>query len=135
MGENKGMFDDWVENFKGDCSGFADLAQFIEDRESQAEDYIAAEADGNQTHNEAMKEVLKNAHHLEELSKIAKAAQKQAELAQKQADLAEAESKEAKKDAKTSKLISWVALAFSGVSAVAAVASAVIAFLSLKMPV
>lgn len=128
MGENKGMLDDWFENFKGDCSGFADLAQFIEDRESQAEDYIAAEAERNQTHNEAMKEVLKNAHHLEELSKIAKAAQKQA-------DLAEAESKEAKKDAKTSKLISWVALAFSGVSAVAAVASAVIAFLSLKMPV
>lgn len=128
MGENKGMFDDWSETFKGINAGFSDLAQSIEDMESQAEDYIAAEAENGQMRNNAMKEVLKNAHHLEELSKIAKAAQKQAELA-------EAESKEAKKDAKTSKLISWVALAFSGVSAVAAVASAVIAFLSLKMPV
>ena len=106
MGENKGMFDDWSETFKGINAGFSDLAQSIEDKESQAEDYIAAEAERNRTHNEAMKEVLKNAHHLEELSKIAKAAQKQAELAQKQADLAEAEARDSKKEARFSKIVS-----------------------------
>lgn len=111
MGENKGMFDDWSETFKGINAGFSDLAQSIEDKESQAEDYIAAEAERNRTHNEAMKEVLKNAHHLEELSKIAKAAQKQAELAQKQADLAEAEARDSKKEARFSKIVSILSLA------------------------
>lgn len=128
MGENKGMFDDWSKTFKEINAGFADLGQSIGDAEGWAEDYIAAEAKNNRTHDDAMESILKNSRYLQELSKIAEAAQKQAELA-------EAESKEAKKDAKTSKLISWGALAFSGVSAVAAVASAVIAFLSLKMPV
>lgn len=125
MGENKGMLDDWFENFKGDCSGFADLGQSIEDMESQAEDYIAAEAERNRTHNEAMKEVLKNAHHLEELSKIAKAAQKQAELAEKQAKAAQAEAENAKKDSieakknsRTANLIAFVSMLIALVSLV-----------------
>ena len=104
MGENKGMFDDWSKTFKEINAGFADLGQSIEDMESQAEDYIAAEAERNRTHNEAMKEVLKNAHHLEELSKIAKAAQKQAELA-------EAEARDSQKEARFSKIVSILSLA------------------------
>ncbi len=110
MGENKGMFDDWSENFKGDCSGFADLGQSIEDMESQAEDYIAAEAERNRTHNEAMKEVLKNAHHLEELSKIAKAAQKQAELAEAEAKDSAKEAKRARRDANISNIIAFISM-------------------------
>ena len=104
MGENKGMFDDWSETFNGINAGFADLAKSIGSAEDWAEDMIAAEAENNQMHDDAMESILKNSRYLQELSKIAKAAQKQA-------DLAEAEARDSKKEARFSKIVSILSLA------------------------
>lgn len=110
MDENKGMFDDWSETFKGINAGFSDLAKSIGESQSRAEDLIAAEAENNQMHDDAMESILKNSRYLQELSKIAEAAQKQADLAEAEAEDSAKEAKRARRDANISNIIAFVSM-------------------------